>query len=179
MNHQELFTQFCSGTNKSVEQVYKSSFSTVEKLILKNSGTKKDAEDIFQEALIALLGYCKKDFTLTIPLPGFVYSISRNLWLRNLKKNKPSGITFIDIEEYTVIESPFNEKDDSRKFIKIFKHINRLPEKGRQIIKDFYIEGKSLDQIAEELGYANKESLKVQKSKHLSTLRKFLKSDEK
>ena len=59
----------------------------VKKYVIENNGTKDDALDIFQEALVI---FCQKvndrNFTLTSKPETFLYGIAKNLWRNESRK---------------------------------------------------------------------------------------------
>ena len=75
--------------NEALKHVYKVSYPVIRGMIMKNSGTEDDAHDIFQEAVIIFYEKTKEDtFKITCSITTFLYSVSRNLWLKNLKRNR-------------------------------------------------------------------------------------------
>lgn len=70
-----------------IKEIYDKWHKNVLNFVIKNSGTEQDADDVFQETLTALLLTARKDnFTLTVPLGGFLYFIYRARWIDILKK---------------------------------------------------------------------------------------------
>ena len=57
-------------------------------MIHSNGGRPQDAEDVFQEALIILVGKIRKsDFKLTAKLSTYLFSVCRFLWKDKRKEN--------------------------------------------------------------------------------------------
>lgn len=178
----ERFLQFCQGEREVVRHIYARNFRTIEKLVTHNTGTAQEVEDVFQEGLLAMLTYCgRKDFTLNTPLGGLLYGICRRIWLKNLKKKRRSPITFQDLPEYLhsnhTVDVSEEELIDGERFRILKKNFNRLPPKGREVLNMFYTRNMSHEEIAEEAGYADAESAKVQKHKYLKRLRKWMRED--
>jgi len=75
--------------NDGVRMIYQDFAMGITQWVKKNSGTVKDAEDIFNEALVILFDKVNQpDFELTYPFNKLLFGICRNLWLRTLTKNK-------------------------------------------------------------------------------------------
>ncbi len=72
-----------------LDAIYDESFPSVRQMIYMNGGSEQDARDVFQEAMVVL--YRKigtPDFTLTGSVKTFLYAVSRNIWLKELRGRK-------------------------------------------------------------------------------------------
>ncbi|WP_020571276.1 RNA polymerase sigma factor [Neolewinella persica] len=71
--------------------VYADNASTITSWITKNSGSLADAQDVFQEGIIALHQKANDpDFVLTCPIGALLFRICQNKWLYTLRKKKRS-----------------------------------------------------------------------------------------
>lgn len=179
---QGLFRKFCKHEQETILKIYRDSFPVVNKLIRKNRGNWHDVEDVFQESMLALSLYCHKaGFTLTVPLVGFIYSISKKIWMKELSKRGKLKLTFRDIREYVNINHPDNPGEEvafkAHRLMLLWKYLNRLPERARQLLVAHYLEGKSYEQIAKEQDYSGANSAKQQSFKYIRRLRKMAKED--
>ena len=74
--------------DKAFLKLYKN-YPKVEKLILSKGGSKEDAKDVFQEALIIFYEkVCNTEFKLTSAIGTYLYSVCRFLWKDELIKRK-------------------------------------------------------------------------------------------
>ena len=124
----------------------------VEKMIQANSGTKEDARDIFQEALIV---FCRKakdtSFVLTASIDTYLYSTCRFLWNNELRKRK---IAVSD--EYIVLIDDFDlsEQEENLSQLKnAEKALSQLGEKCLELLQFFYYRAMSMKEIAEKLNF--------------------------
>lgn len=86
-----------------LNELYQKFSGKIKGLILINGGTETDANDIFQEALLAIYRRAKAvGFTLNCPLDAFLYVVCKNKWRTEFAKRKTSGVTFRDTESYNV-----------------------------------------------------------------------------
>jgi hypothetical protein len=86
MNTSKISDWLCEGkVNKAFTKLY-SLFPKAEKYILQNSGSKAEALDVFQEALIILHQKHKVDQSVNIE--GFVINTCHFLWQNELRKKK-------------------------------------------------------------------------------------------
>ncbi len=140
-------------------------FPVVKKLVLNNGGSKEDAEDVYQEALIILLRKVQAaDFVLTSSLNTYLYSICRFLWSDWLKK-KNKGIE-VELENY---QPAFNEseletlsKTESQNKL-AEKAFQQLGEKCRQLLLLFYFKKLAMKDIALQLKFSSEKVAKNQK----------------
>lgn len=79
---QKLTRSIKAGENHLLESFDKKNFPIIAHYVKQNKGNEEDAQDIFQEAIIVLVGKVKKpDFILTATLSTYLFAISKNIWL--------------------------------------------------------------------------------------------------
>ena len=165
-----------NGNNDVLSALYKKYYNIVLKFILYNSGTSAAAQDIYQETIIVLFESVKKPgFELKCQLQTYIFSIAKRLWLKQLKKN---GKTFLfkESEENNLVDVSEDLKEFDEKEAEIEKMNNSLIDLGEpcsELIKDFYINKLSMEEIAEKFGYTNADNAKTQKYKCLQRLKKI------
>jgi RNA polymerase sigma factor (sigma-70 family) len=143
---------------KAVQGLY-GGFPAVKKYIIANSGTKEDAEDIYQDALVIL--YKKVNdagFTLTAPLQTYLLAITKNLWFDALRRNGKLPVVHDAIEMEENID--YSEEANYRLAELSF---NLLGEKCRQLLLAFYYRKHSFQQIAKSLSFSSEAVAKNQK----------------
>ncbi len=154
--------------------IYKEVFPMVEKYIQRNSGTSTDAQDIFQDALYLLIK--KTDdlsFELTAKLSTYLFGISKNLWLKELTKQKIDANELDQSEEeYEIIEE--QEFQQLARVQKVKDSLSKLGEPCKTILEHYYFFKTSMKKIAEMLHYASPEHAKNQKYKCFIRLKKSL-----
>lgn len=158
--------------NKALESVYKDYYPVIESLIVKNNGNLYEAEDIFQDVIIVLYNKVRnKEFELTSSLKTYLYSVARNLWLNKLKVKGKSNLVELDKK---ALELPFEETESlfvSTKQKEIMIQFSKIPEKCKEILYHFYFHRRSMNAIAESMGYANSQVAKNKKSRCLKKLK--------
>ena len=163
--------------NQTVFGVLYDYYSPIESHIIQNKGTKNDAKDIFQNALII---FYKKaldpDFELNSKISTYVYGISKNLWLNQLRENKKKEITITPsepIQETTEIDDP-----DFNLELYVLEKIKKLGDSCITILTMHTYKKLSMTEIANELGYANEHTARQQKYKCLQRLKKSIPFDD-
>jgi len=85
----QLILALRGGDFSVLDRVYAENAGTVSSWITKNSGNLSDAQDVFQEAILALHQKANDpDFVLTCPLGALLFRICQNKWLYALRKKK-------------------------------------------------------------------------------------------
>lgn len=173
-NEQVLLKALANNDSKATETIYKENFNMVLAFILNNNGSYDEAKDIFQEAMIALYQKAKSEsFVLTSQLKTYIYSICRRLWLKRLQQ---IGKTATGIENYETLpveeDIEIHERRNAELGI-MDRALNSLGEPCKSLLEAFYIEKKSMDEIALSFGYTNADNAKNQKYKCLMRLKKL------
>ncbi len=163
MNATKISNLFKDGkVNQAFSKLYEL-FPKAEKYILQNSGSKQEALDIFQEALIVL--YKKYQSDNTIKLDGFLLNTCRFLWKNELRKKKIRQGSGVELEYLmSTDESEFILEQEQR-FRLLEGVLRQVSAKCREIFKLFYIESLSMAKVAKKIGFKSVESAKVQKYK--------------
>ena len=108
------------------------------------------AEDISQEIFLkiwrALPGYGAQ-----AALSTWIYAISRNACLSELRKRRPQ--VSLDADEYDAEVASISTMDaDDSATVTVSQLLDQLPERYRQAVTLFYMEDKSYEQTAASLG---------------------------
>lgn len=150
--------------SKAAEKLY-GYFPVIKKFILKNSGTKQDAEDIYQDALIILMRKAQESqFVLTSSLNTYLYSVCRFLWSDQLKrKSKKVEKDFEKVEGFIASDQISEDIKNESEFALAEKAVSSLGEKCRQLLRLFYFEKISMKEIALKLKFATEKVAKNQK----------------
>lgn len=175
-NNEHLLLQgLARNDKKAVETIYKDNYSMVQSLIINNNGTSDDARDVFQEAMIVLYEKARSGtFELHCQIRTYVYSVSRRLWLKRLQQSKRFTGDIGNAESTVPVEEDIEDhlKRDLE-FDMMAKAILGLGEPCKSLLEAFYIQKKSMQEIASGFGYTNAENAKTQKYKCLMRLKKI------
>ena len=159
----------------AIETIYRDNFTAIKTFIIKNNGYTDDALDIFQEAMIVLFEKAKSgSFALTCQLQTYLYSICRRLWLKKLQKQNRFNPSIETIEEIVPVddEIEYHEKKNSD-FLFMESALQKIGEPCKSLLEAFYLEKKSMPEIAAAFGYTNADNAKTQKYKCLVRLKKI------
>jgi RNA polymerase sigma factor (sigma-70 family) len=173
---EEFIEGLRSGNNEVLKALYKKHFQLVLKFIVNNNGTQEAAQDIYQECIIVLYENAQDPgFQLHCQLQTYIYSVARRLWLKQLKK---AGKTFLmkEDEEMDLVDVSEDFTQHLQKesdLEKLSTSMSQLGEPCQSLIRDFYVNRLSMDEISAKFGYTNADNAKNQKYKCLQRLKKF------
>ncbi|MCH2233446.1 MAG: sigma-70 family RNA polymerase sigma factor [Crocinitomicaceae bacterium] len=162
---------------KFLTESYQKVYPMVESYVVKNSGSKDDAQDIIQDAYYLL--YKKVEdtsFEITSQLSTYIFGISKNLWLKKITKKHVDPNAIKAEEEFNDLPDSDYEKLGLLK--KLEKALVQLGEPCKTIIEQFYYFKRSMKDIATLMHYTSAENAKNQKYKCFNRLKKLqVKSD--
>lgn len=154
--------------SKAFSKLYKN-YPQVEKLILSKGGSKEDAKDVFQDALIIFYEkVLNTDLKLTSAIATYLYSVCRFLWKDELLKRKGKHTVDLSFDFSSEEESEFIQAiEREEKFKQIESVLTQIGEKCLQILKLFYYDGLKMQVIASKIGLKSEKIAKNQKYKCL------------
>jgi RNA polymerase sigma factor (sigma-70 family) len=156
--NQRILQGIRSGDRVIILDLYRQLGPMIHNLVIRNSGSKTDASDIFQEGLVVLFEKIQDpDFRLTSSYKTLLYAICRNLWLQQLDKRKrmPMALTDDIPEEQEASFMAENAIREQQKYDLYRKHFKKLGDDCQRILKMF-IQGESLRKISESMGFTEK-----------------------
>jgi len=170
MKDQEILDKIKKGDERALDFLYQKHYKMMTNLVLKNNGTEEEAKDVYQEALLA---FWKKaasgSLVLTSKISTYLYSICMNQWRKELDRKSRLSREEVDGVEYQTHED--NEK------LKIVMSCNgELGDVCKKILTYYYFEGLSMNDIAENLNFANTDTAKTKKYKCKKKLDSLIKS---
>lgn len=160
---------------RAVETIYKENFNMVQTLIINNNGSADDAKDIFQETMIVLFEKVRSSgFELNCQIKTFVYSVARRLWLKRLQQQNRYAAPGDSMEAVIPVEDDLDAHDQrNAEFEMMEKAINNLGEPCKSLLEAYYLQNRSMQEIAASFGYTNADNAKNQKYKCLVRLKKI------
>ncbi len=174
---EELLVGISQSKETAIAAIYSKFHLHVKKWILSRGGMEEDADDSFQEAVIVLYHKAKQeDFVLTCKLETYIFGVAKRIWLKKIAKQANAKI--VDIEDTLGLEAEINTdisffEEKEIAFEKLNEALTKVGSPCNELLKAFYIEKKSMQEIADILNYSNTETAKVQKYKCLNRLRKI------
>lgn len=165
MNDQNILKLFRDGQrDKAFKKLY-TLYPKIERLIRSKGGSKQDASDVFQEALIILNRNLEKsDFKLTSSFYTYLYAVSRFIWKDTQKKFSKEELHNLNDTEVEYFHSVLEEK----KYQSAERAFLELGARCRQLLQLFYHKAMSFKAIAKVMQFKSEKIAKNQKYKCLA-----------
>lgn len=172
-DQEDLIVSIRNGDEQALRQVYKKYYSVVAHMVMNNAGSLQEAKDVYQETMIVFYENIRKDgFELKCQLKTYIYSVARRMWLKQLERKKKFDGGLVDSDEYVELELDREDsREDQYKAMNIA--LDGLGEPCKSILKDFYLNRQSMEEITLKFGYTNTDNTKNQKYKCLKRLKKL------
>ena len=180
----ELFEALRTETPAAFEHLYRQYYRMTAAYVTQNGGSGDDAQDVFQETLVALVKNLRKpDFALQAKLSTYLYAVARNIWLyrrRGQTANTP-------IENQTVAQqiSDFPDMtDDSmseitaheQKHLLMARIFAQIGADCRELLRRYYYEDTPLKDIAHIMGFTEA-FVRVKKNRCMNDFRSRVAED--
>jgi len=158
---QKIFDAIAIGQDeKAIGSLYELSFRKIRDFIRKNSGNHEDAEDMFQDAILALFKMIKSGkYNTAYDLEGFLYAVARNLWINKAKRDQrklplldgmewasPDTLSILSRERDTFIQETFG----------------RIGDRCKQLLTLVIYFDHSMKELCEKMGFPNENAAKTQ-----------------
>lgn len=134
---------------QNIEEIYKEHSNAVYKYLFCLTGSEDLSEELTQETFAIAVKEIKK-FKGNCKVSVWLCQIAKHLWYKELKKKKNISIEEIgDLQETETVEDFILKKEDK---IKLFKDIQKLDEKSRELIYLRMVGNLDFTEIGEILG---------------------------
>lgn len=165
--------------DEAIRHLYRTQFSLTKAYILQNSGNEEDAEDIFQEVICTFIDLVKKDkFRGESSVSTFLYALTRNTWLNELKKRGRAKLRDEKFEKAKDTAGPdvshFIANRESKAML--MQLVESIGDTCKQILMAFYFENLAIKDILQTLSYENEQVVRNKKYKCLKQLEQLISS---
>jgi RNA polymerase sigma factor (sigma-70 family) len=154
-------------------------FPAVSAMVLHYGGTEEDAKDVIMEGIYALIKNIQAkryEIRAGVRLKSYFLKICKNIWMDKMKSKAFRKQVLLPVDE---ILRKHQEYPDELLEEEVLTERQRFIEqlllhsggKCKELLKAYYYEGLSHEEIARKLGYANANSSKTQKLKCINKLR--------
>jgi len=164
--------------NEAILFIYQEFSRTTSSFMINYGASEQDAEDVFQETVIAFIDIVQKGkFRMQSSIKTFLVSIARNIWRNELKRKQRSDYREKQFEsgrdqteeDISELISEWEKKKQVRDLV------YELGEPCRKLLMLFYYENLSMKEILNYLPYENEQVVRNKKYKCLQQLTEIMK----
>jgi RNA polymerase sigma factor (sigma-70 family) len=172
---QRYIEALCQGDEALLRELYAKHSRELLHWVLKNNGTAEDAQDLFQDGLMAIYDrYCGRDFQLTSAFGALLMAICRRKWFDRLaQKKREEGVRNLETARYMEEASEWEAAEEAilqqKRQECLAEVFELLSEQCRQLLSLVTKGEASVELIAQELGLPGANA--VYQSKHRCTAR--------
>ena len=157
----------------AILQLYKDHAEITRSFIMGKGGSEQDADDIFQETVVAFIDAVQKSkFRQESGIRTFLISISKNLWYNEIRRRQRAD------NRERIFEEDREQEDSGVSDIirdrELKKQLNLLlqdlGDSCRKILELYYYENLSMKEIVSHLHYENEQVVRNKKYKCLQQL---------
>jgi len=165
----------------SIRFLYRSQFEISGRYIINNNGSWDDAQDVFQEVIIAFINLVKSGkFRGEASIKTFLYSLTRNIWLNELKKRGRAQAREMKYEiANQQVQHGVNMVLEMRQAnSELMEVMEKLGDTCKQILLLYYYENRSMKEILTTLHYENEQVVRNKKYKCLKKLEEMISANK-
>lgn len=148
---------------KVVKAIYSEFAPRIQRMVASHGGTKEDARDVFQEALVVIWRKARVDgFELTSSFYSYLYGICFYTWQREKKKKDNNTVTLApgtELKDNQDIEKEL-EISERRKLFK--QHLDKMDDSCQRVLRIFFA-GVKMQDIADKVGVDNEHAARNRK----------------
>lgn len=177
MKDKDYIEGLLNKNSKTIELIYQTFASKIQRYVIGKGGSIEDAKDVFQDALMLIYKKSQSpDFKLTSQFYTYLFGICRHLYDRKRKKKSNNNVTIIDDNRF------IDEYDIENAILKQEKHtlyelnFQKLGIFCQQLLSLFYAKT-SMQEIATQLNLKNEHTARTRKYRCQKKLEEFIKSD--
>jgi len=161
----------------TIRALYRGHFDSLSWYVMNNSGSRQDAEDIFQEVIVSFIDLVKKDkFRGESTVKTFLYSLNRHTWLNELKRRGRAALReekFEKAQDRVETDTSHHIADREGK-AEVMRLVGELGDTCRKILVLFYYENMSMKEILDATDYENEQVVRNKKYKCLKQLEQLI-----
>jgi RNA polymerase sigma factor (sigma-70 family) len=160
--------------------VYKFYFPPIAVFICKNGGTNHDAEDVFQETMIVLMkNINKKDFVLYSSLKTYVYSISKNIWLKKIREARRMKLVLSENHMFENDHFEIEIRPEATVDEMVRRWFTKITINCQRILKAIFYENEPMEVLMRKLGWKNRHTASNQQYKCIQQIKNEKLKEEK
>lgn len=178
-NTKYLYNSLIKGDSSGILQIYKLVFPKVASFVMRNSGQREDAEDIFQKTLMQIAARFKeKEVEFTSSFEAYLFTACKNQWRRTLNSQKKRVTNHNNDEPTNEYEEKAYVLAEEEKWKLYYEKFDLLSDNCKEVLKLFF-QKISYARIVEELSYSSESVARQRVFKCRNKLSSLIKKDSR
>lgn len=174
-----MVSGFRKGDKKIIGQLYDDLFPAMKNWIIRNSGTQSDAEDLFQESMLAAYKKLQDtSYKLEYELTTYIFAIAKKMWFQRLRREKVKA----KYESSVLVEEKVAGLDEligGHEIQELFReYFRKLDEECQKLLK-LVFEGKAMAEICTVFNFSNESHARKKKFRCKNKLTEMIKKDRR
>jgi RNA polymerase sigma factor (sigma-70 family) len=166
--------------NPAILFLYQRYSEATRSFIMSYGGNEQDADDVFQETVVAFIDSVKKGkYREEASIKTFLASVAKHVWFNELKKKERAGSREKKFESTRDQEQQdvSHQIGDLEQRQQLRDMLQQLGEPCQKILLLFYYENLSMKEITDHLPYENEQVVRNKKYKCLQQLTGMIKAN--
>ncbi len=181
LSDKEILRRIRANDRTILGALYLNHEKSITRFVLGHGGSRMDAEDVLQEAIIVLWrGVTSGQFESRAKISTYLFSVAKNIWFNESRRKKRQAEPREDFSTHrdtgeNALETVMRlERNNS-----LHRALEKLKKPCRDILYFFYFEKRSMNEIAQLLNFANSNTVKAKKYQCLQELKAGISHEHK
>ena len=146
--------------------LYKKHWPVIRRYVVKNNGTEEEAQDIFQDAIIAFYRHVKLNkFNDRYEIGAFIFSVGRNFWINKVKKDQKQAKLSEEVTHERWEENILHDIITEERAALVRKVFSKMGEKCRELLTYTIFHRYSMHEVCELMGFSTENAAKTRNYK--------------
>ncbi len=166
--------------NQVIQSIYDDFLPKVRQFVCNNNGSADEAKDVFDKVIFQLYTrMLREPFTIKSSFEAYLFTACKNLWRRQLNKNKKRRVTNEQVTELYYEEKELTQATLEQERWELFKaKLEQLSDNCRKVLR-LYFNKVSAQQIMEHLDYASEVTVRQRIFKCKQKLIQMVQDDQR
>lgn len=164
---------------KALSYLYSNTLKKVTNYILRNNGSKDEANDIFQDAVIIFFkSVIENKFDQNQSVDAYIFTISKNLWINiSKRKRKLVHVTLEDFHQSEDSKDQLNILISKEKQHALHTAYSKLTDSCRKLLGMIAYEKISMKELQEKMNLTSENAAKTMHYRCKQAFHKIIKED--
>lgn len=141
---QQTLDQLRQRDQAAYQLLYRAYYPMIERMVVGNSGTCADAQDLFQDTLLILVGQLDNEqWTLTASLKTYLYAVAHRQWLARLRQQRRMEPLLANELKSPILDEPL-PADEPTPLQRLTAWLGRITIHCQSLLRRLFLEEKEL-----------------------------------